>query len=86
MPGDPTVTSIITLLTVGGAAGAFYVILRWLIDGKLHTHSEVEGLQRDKADLLAVNKTQADALERSNSALERSNNLLEKALEGRRGS
>lgn len=63
---DPAITN---LILVGGAAGAFFVVLWWLIGGKLHTDSEVQGLKQDKADLLAINKAQAEALKDSNAAL-----------------
>lgn len=67
---------VINLFLVTGAAGAFFLVLKWVTDGKLHTDSEVTGLRQDKADLLSLNKAQADALKRSNE-------LLSKALERR---
>lgn len=64
-------TAILQLLTISGAAGAFFLVLKWLADGKFHTHSEVQGLRDDKKALLAVNKDQAEALRASNVLHER---------------
>lgn len=64
--------SVINLILVTGAAGAFFLVLKWLADGRLHTDSEVEGLRADKEALLGVNKAQADALRRSNELLSKS--------------
>ena len=58
--------SVLQLLLVTGAAGAFFLVLKWLADGKFHTHSEVAGLREDKKTLLAINKTTAEALKQSN--------------------
>lgn len=58
--------NILQLLLVTGAAGAFFLVLKWLADGKFHTHSEVVGLREDKEALLAVNRAQAEALKQSN--------------------
>jgi hypothetical protein len=69
--------SVVNLLLVTGAAGAFFLVLKWLADGRFHTDSEVVGLRQDKEALLAVNQSQADALKKSNE-------LLAKALEHRR--
>ena len=60
--------SLVQALTVGGAAVAFFLVLKWIIDGKLHTHSEVEGLRQDKIDLLQINKDQSAALAASTEA------------------
>lgn len=59
----------IQLLTLTGAAGAFFLFIKWIADGKFHSHSEVEGLRQDKVELLAVNKEQAAALKASNDLL-----------------
>lgn len=69
---DPT-----QLILTGGAVAALVWIIRLIVDGKLHSNSEVEGLRKDKADLLAVN-------ERLGEALETSNRLLEQAIGGHR--
>lgn len=61
------------LVTIGGAAGALFYVLKLLVDGKLHTQSEVDGLAGDKQQLFA-------AVGRLSSGLERSNKLLEKVL------
>ena len=60
--------SLLQLLTLGGAAGALLWVLKLLTDKdpKLHTHSEIDGLRKDKASLLAVVKTQGEALQASN--------------------
>ena len=54
------------LILSTGAAGALFYIVKLLVDGKLHTNSEVDGLKADKADLLKINAAQADALRQSN--------------------
>jgi len=41
-----------------------------LTSGKLHTSSEIDGLRKDKEDLLSVNKRMSDALDQSNKLLE----------------
>jgi len=58
-------------ITVAGAAGALGWVLKLITDNppKLHSHSEVEGLRQDNADLKKVNRTQADALKASNELL-----------------
>lgn len=61
--------SIIQLITVGGAAGALFWVLKLATDGKLHTSSETDGLRQDKVDLLRVNETQGKALKASNEQL-----------------
>lgn len=71
MPIDP---AIVQGLTIGGAAFAFFLMLKWLADGRFHTDSEVQGLKQDKVDMLALNKELT-------AALKRSNELLKKALE-----
>lgn len=58
--------NVINLILVTGAAGAFFLVLKWLAEGKFHTHSEVQGLGEDKRALLAINKDQAEALKHSN--------------------
>lgn len=69
----------IQLITVGGAAGAFFLVLKWLADGKFHTDSEVVGLRADKQALLDINKEQASALRQANSHLSRMQKLLEQS-------
>jgi len=66
-------TGIIQIVTTAGAAGAFFLVLKWIVDGKLHSDSETKGLREDKADLLRINEEQSQALKKSN-------DLLEKAL------
>jgi len=61
MPNDP-----LSLVITGGAAGALFYVLRLLIEGKLHTNSEVDGLRADIADLKKINASQAEALKASN--------------------
>lgn len=70
---------IIQIVTVAGAAGAFFIVLKWVVDGKLHSDSEVVGLRQDKADLLKLNTEQAEAMKRSTA-------LLEKLVDRRRES
>lgn len=60
---------IVNLLLVTGAAGAFFLVLKWLADGRFHTDSEVQGLRADKESLLAVNRDQAEALRDANKLL-----------------
>lgn len=69
-------TQIISLITIGGAAGAFFLVLKWVVDGKLHSDSETAGLRQDKADLLKINADQSEALKRSNELLERTQQRL----------
>lgn len=69
----------IQIVTVAGAAGAFFIVLKWVVDGKLHSDSEVVGLRQDKADLLKLNTEQAEAMKRSTA-------LLEKLVDRRRDS
>lgn len=56
---DPTtlIAGLIAILTTGSAAGAFYKILTWMTSDKpkLHSHSEVVGLQERIADLEKAN-------------------------------
>lgn len=66
-----TEATFIQYLSVGGAAVALLYVLKQLIDGKLHTHSEVDGLLKDKAALLDVNRRQSDALEQANAVMQR---------------
>ena len=59
------------LIITGGAAGALFYVLKLIVDGRLHSTSEVDGLRQDKKDLLAANTRLAAAIERSNNLLER---------------
>lgn len=59
----------IQLITVLGAAGALFYVLKLIVDGKLHSNSEVDGLRQDKKDLLVINATLLDALDKSNDQL-----------------
>lgn len=58
------------LILVTGAAGAFFWVLKWIVDGKLHTHSEVQGLRADKAELSATVKTLTEAVTAGNKTME----------------
>ena len=51
----------VQLITLGGAAGMAVYVLNLLSSGKIHTHSEVEGLRADKAELFAANKVLTEA-------------------------
>jgi hypothetical protein len=62
--GDP-----IQLLVLTGAAGAFLWVLKQIIDGKLHSSSETDGLRQDKVDLLRINGGLNDGLKASNAQL-----------------
>lgn len=64
---------IVTIISTGGAAGVLFYVVKWIIDGKLHPHSEVEGLRADVADLKKINAAQAEALRQSN---EQQNQIL----------
>lgn len=59
----------VQLIMVAGAAGALFYVLRLIVDGKLHSDSEVQGLKQDKVDLLEINKKQNDALDAANKQL-----------------
>jgi len=59
----------IQLISLLGAAGALYYVLRLIVDGKLHSDSELQGLKQDKIELLAINRQQNDALDASNKQL-----------------
>lgn len=54
------------MITIGGAAGVAFYVLKWLVDGKLHTSSETDGLRQDKVDLIRINDTQGAALKAQN--------------------
>lgn len=56
------------ILTLG-AAGALFYVLKLIVDGKLHSSSEVDGIRADKKELLAVNARMADAIDKSNDQL-----------------
>jgi hypothetical protein len=58
------------LILQGGAIVALVWIVVLLTSGKLHTSSEIDGLRKDKEDLLSVNKRMSDALDQSNKLLE----------------
>lgn len=60
------------LLQVGGATVGLVVafqVLRWIVDGRLHANSEVQGLRDDKKELFLVNQRLARALDTSNAQL-----------------
>jgi hypothetical protein len=59
----------VSLLSTLGAAGALLYVLKLIVDGKLHASSEVDGLRKDKADLLRVTEAQGEALRANNEAL-----------------
>lgn len=73
--------NILQLLTIGGAAGALFWVLKLVTDGKLHSSSETDGLRQDKADLLKVNESQGKALRASNEAWAQMIPLLTQILE-----
>lgn len=56
----------IQLITVLGAAGALLYVLKLIVDGKLHTSSEVDGLRADKDRLIGINARLAEAIDRTN--------------------
>lgn len=64
MPNDP-----LSIAALGSAAGAFFYVLKLLVDGKLHTNSEVAGKDKQIADLLAINVRLAEANEAANATL-----------------
>ncbi len=59
----------LSLITIAGAAGAFFYVLQQLIGGKLHTSSETDGLRQDKADLLKINGKLTDGMKSTNDLL-----------------
>lgn len=67
----------IQLITLGGAAGVSVWVIKQIVDGKLHTHSEVEGLRADKRELFAANKLLANANAEANKLLQRILDRLE---------
>ena len=66
----PLEGQVVQLITTLGAAGALVWVLKLIVDGKLHSHSEVEGLRSDKDALLEVNEVQGKALAAANDQLE----------------
>lgn len=68
--------AIFQLVTVAGAAGALFWVLRLVVDGRLHTSSEVDGLREDKSELLKVNGDLQKALTDQNEQLERLVDIL----------
>ena len=69
---DPgTIEQFTRLIIQGGAIVALVWVIILMVTGRLHTSSEVEGLRKDKEDLLAVNADQARALDKSNELLDR---------------
>lgn len=62
------------LLVTGGAAGALFYVLRLIVEGRLHSDSEINGLREDKKQLLAANARLATGVDHSNT-------LLQKVLE-----
>jgi hypothetical protein len=67
---DPQVLESLTALIIqGGAVIVLVWVVTLLVTGRLHTDSEVDGLRRDKADLLAINDKLSDALANSNELL-----------------
>lgn len=53
-------------ITILGAAGALLLVLKWIVDGKLHSHSEVDGLKEDKKALLQTVEELSEAIRTSN--------------------
>ena len=53
-------------ITILGAAGALLLVLKWIVDGKLHSHSEVDGLKEDKKALLNTVNELSEAIRTSN--------------------
>lgn len=64
------IESLSQLILQGGAIVVLVWIVTLLTSGKLHTSSEIEGLRKDKENLLEVNKRVSEALEQSNKLLE----------------
>lgn len=56
-------------ITLAGAGGVALWVLKQLVDGKLHTHSEVEGLKADKAELWKANAVLQSAVDVGNKTL-----------------
>jgi hypothetical protein len=63
------IESLSQLILQGGAIVALVWVVVLLTSGKLHTSSEVDGLRKDKDELLAINKRMSDALDQSNDLL-----------------
>jgi hypothetical protein len=59
------------LILQGGAIVALVWVVTLMTGGKLHTSSEIEGLRKDKEDLLAVNHRMSHALDQSNELLDK---------------
>lgn len=69
---DPeTVGAISQLVLQGGAIVVLIWVVTLLTGGKLHTSSEIDGLKKDKDDLLAANRRIGEALQKSNELLEK---------------
>ena len=64
------IEAVSQLILQGGAIVVLVWIVTLLTSGRLHTSSEVDGLKKDKEDLLAANKRLSEALDQSNSLLE----------------
>lgn len=68
--------SVIQLIVVSGAAGAFFLVLRWIVEGKLHAKSEVDGLKADKKELISSNRELREANAEANKGLSEALELL----------
>jgi hypothetical protein len=64
------IEAITQLILQGGAIVVLVWVVMLLTSGKLHTSSEIDGLRKDKDDMLAINKRMSEALEQSNKLLE----------------
>lgn len=78
MPDNPL--SLVTLL---GAAGALLYVLKLIVDGKLHSSSEVDGLKQDKKDLIESNEDLTQALGAANQQLSVALGILKDHRDGR---
>ena len=58
-----------SLIMVGGAAAAFFWVLQWIVNGKLHSRSEVDGLRADKRELFTANKELIEANAEANKGI-----------------
>lgn len=69
--------AFVQVVLVTGAAGALFYVLKWVVDGKLHSHSEVAGLQADKKELFEANKLKDEAIAEATATLKSILEILE---------
>lgn len=79
MPSVEAIVEVVKFLTIGGAAAVALYVLTLIVNGKLHSNSEVEGLRKDKESLTTQNDELAKALAASNETIEALLSILRRA-------